>query len=57
MARRSFSIGDPAPWFVCRSSNNPAYHFDTAAGRYLVLCFFASMAVEKNASVIREARA
>ena len=33
--------GDPAPWFKQRSMGNPRYNFDTAAGRYVVLCFFA----------------
>lgn len=35
--------GDPAPLFAQRSGNNPRYVFDTAAGRYLVLCFGATM--------------
>ncbi len=34
------SAGDPAPWFHQRSSGNPRYSFDTAAGRYIVMCFF-----------------
>ncbi len=34
--------GDPAPSFRQRSTTNPQYNFDTAAGRYLVLCFFGS---------------
>ncbi|MGE3150301.1 MAG: 2OG-Fe(II) oxygenase [Pseudorhodoplanes sp.] len=34
--------GDPAPWFHQQSTTNPSYAFDTAAGRYIVLCFFAS---------------
>ena len=34
--------GDPAPWFHQRSTSNPRYAFDTAAGRYIVLCFLAS---------------
>jgi peroxiredoxin len=34
--------GDPAPWFHQRSSGNPRYAFDTAAGRYIVMCFFMS---------------
>ena len=34
--------GDPAPWFTQRATGNPRYTFDTAAGRYLVLCFYAS---------------
>ncbi|GLK67053.1 2OG-Fe(II) oxygenase [Hansschlegelia plantiphila] len=36
--------GDPAPWFSQRATGNPRYAFDTAAGRYLVLCFYASSA-------------
>lgn len=38
------SYGEPAPWFECRSSVNPRFHFDTAAGRYIVLTFFPSAA-------------
>ncbi len=34
--------GEPAPWFHQRSTSNPRYAFDTAAGRYVVLCFFVS---------------
>ena len=39
---RHLQPGDPAPWFQQRSSVNPNYAFDSAAGRYLVLCFFMS---------------
>ena len=39
---RKLSPGDPAPWFTGRETNNPSYMFDTAAGRYIVLCFFGS---------------
>jgi peroxiredoxin len=53
MTRPGFSAGDAAPWFVCRSTNNPNFHFDTAAGRYIVLCFFGSMAGEKSAAALR----
>jgi peroxiredoxin len=34
--------GDPAPWFHQRATSNANYAFDTAAGRYVVLCFYAS---------------
>src|SRR5262245_31631057 len=34
--------GDPAPWFLQRSGSNPRYVFDTAAGRWILLCFFGS---------------
>jgi peroxiredoxin len=36
----SLTPGDPAPWFHQRSSGNPRYSFDTAAGRYIVMCFY-----------------
>ncbi len=34
--------GDPAPWFVARTSANSRYHFDTVAGRWIVLHFLGS---------------
>ncbi|MBC8129994.1 MAG: 2OG-Fe(II) oxygenase [Rhizobiaceae bacterium] len=34
--------GDTAPWFHQRSFANPRYAFNTAGGRYIVLCFFGS---------------
>jgi peroxiredoxin/predicted 2-oxoglutarate/Fe(II)-dependent dioxygenase YbiX len=36
--------GEPAPWFHARSTGNTDFHFDTIAGRYVVLCFFGSAA-------------
>ncbi len=36
------SVGEPAPWFVCRSPSNQRYNFNTVAGRYVVLCFLGS---------------
>ena len=46
--------GDPAPNFSAPSSVNPAFHFDTAAGRYVALCFFASSRLEFAARVPEE---
>jgi predicted 2-oxoglutarate/Fe(II)-dependent dioxygenase YbiX/peroxiredoxin len=34
--------GDPAPWFHQQTSHNPAYHFASAAGRYILLGFFGT---------------
>jgi predicted 2-oxoglutarate/Fe(II)-dependent dioxygenase YbiX/peroxiredoxin len=34
--------GDPAPYFAGASTSNPRFVFDTAAGRYLVLCMLGS---------------
>jgi peroxiredoxin/predicted 2-oxoglutarate/Fe(II)-dependent dioxygenase YbiX len=44
--------GDPAPRFHQRTARNPSYSFDTAAGRYLVLCFFASAADAKGRAAL-----
>lgn len=41
---RALWPGDPAPLFRQRSTSNEKYVFDTAAGRYLILCFFGSAA-------------
>jgi peroxiredoxin/predicted 2-oxoglutarate/Fe(II)-dependent dioxygenase YbiX len=40
MQFKRLTVGDHAPRFTGKETNNPAYVFDTAAGRYMVLCFF-----------------
>lgn len=45
--------GDPAPWFHQRSPGNPRYAFDTVAGRYAVLCFYASAEDAIGAAALR----
>jgi predicted 2-oxoglutarate/Fe(II)-dependent dioxygenase YbiX/peroxiredoxin len=45
-------FGEPAPWFHCRTTRNPAYAFDTVAGRYVVLCFFGSAADPASRQVL-----
>jgi peroxiredoxin/predicted 2-oxoglutarate/Fe(II)-dependent dioxygenase YbiX len=42
MATTLISPGEPAPWFTAASISNPKYHFETVAGRYIVVCFFRS---------------
>src|SRR5215210_781575 len=44
--------GDPAPNFKQRSFSNPDYAFDTAAGRYLVLCFFGNASEAHSQSAL-----
>lgn len=44
--------GDHAPWFQQRSSSSPKFTFDTAAGRYLVLCFFGSASGGSGAAAL-----
>jgi peroxiredoxin/predicted 2-oxoglutarate/Fe(II)-dependent dioxygenase YbiX len=48
--------GDPAPWFNVRTSSNPRYVFDTTAGRYIVLCFFGSAALQPAQKALEEVR-
>jgi peroxiredoxin/predicted 2-oxoglutarate/Fe(II)-dependent dioxygenase YbiX len=49
--------GDPAPMFNARSVANPRYVFSSAAGRYLVLCFFGSAGDAHARAAIDGARA
>lgn len=44
--------GDPAPWFHAAVAGNPRYAFDTAAGRYVVLCFLGSAADAAGAAAV-----
>ncbi|HEX7888156.1 MAG TPA: 2OG-Fe(II) oxygenase [Ramlibacter sp.] len=39
---RNLQPGDAAPWFEQASTTNPRYKFDTAAGRYILMCFFGT---------------
>jgi peroxiredoxin/predicted 2-oxoglutarate/Fe(II)-dependent dioxygenase YbiX len=45
--------GDPAPWFRQRLSTGQAFSFDKAAGRYVILCFFASGSDPQSVSALR----
>jgi peroxiredoxin/predicted 2-oxoglutarate/Fe(II)-dependent dioxygenase YbiX len=49
--------GDPAPWFRQRSTTNPAYNFNTVAGRYVVLCFFGSAADPRGRAALAAVQA
>ena len=46
--RKKWLSGDIIPNFVARATNNPCLQFQNVAGRYIVLCFFGSAAIEKN---------
>lgn len=50
------AAGDPAPSFHQRSPTNPRYAFDTAAGRYIVLCLLGTAANPASARAIEAAR-
>jgi peroxiredoxin len=49
----SLTSGDPAPWFHQRSSGNPRYAFDTAAGRYIVMCFYLTVKDEQSRAALK----
>jgi predicted 2-oxoglutarate/Fe(II)-dependent dioxygenase YbiX/peroxiredoxin len=48
----NLTAGDAAPWFEQRSFSNPRFTFDTVAGKYLVLCFFTSLADPQSRAAI-----
>jgi peroxiredoxin/predicted 2-oxoglutarate/Fe(II)-dependent dioxygenase YbiX len=50
----SLIVGAPAPWFKCRSTSAPVYHFDTVAGRHVVLTFFGSAGEPAAARVLAD---
>jgi len=47
-------IGESAPWFNAASTSNPDYHFDTVAGRYVVISFFRSATDPYAARVLQD---
>jgi predicted 2-oxoglutarate/Fe(II)-dependent dioxygenase YbiX/peroxiredoxin len=51
----NLTIGDPGPWFTQHSYANPKFAFDTAAGRYIVLCFYGSAAAAHSQAALKAA--
>jgi predicted 2-oxoglutarate/Fe(II)-dependent dioxygenase YbiX len=39
---RPLTVGEPAPWFACRTGGRERFVFDSMAGRYLVIAFLGS---------------
>jgi predicted 2-oxoglutarate/Fe(II)-dependent dioxygenase YbiX len=39
---RPLTVGEPAPWFACRTGRRERFVFDSMAGRYLVIAFLGS---------------
>ncbi|MBM4012975.1 MAG: redoxin domain-containing protein [Planctomycetes bacterium] len=55
MSRQHLLVpGEPAPWFTANCTTNPKFHFDSIAGRYIVLCFFGSMARPDSERIVRD---
>ncbi|HUE70345.1 MAG TPA: 2OG-Fe(II) oxygenase [Pirellulaceae bacterium] len=53
-AKKLLNYGEPAPWFAAPCTTNPNFHFDTIAGRYVVLCFFGSAAAEPARTILAD---
>src|SRR5262245_16917229 len=49
----NLTTGDPGPWFAQHSYANPKFAFDTAAGRYIVLCFYGSAAAAHSQAALK----
>ncbi|MGZ6014971.1 MAG: 2OG-Fe(II) oxygenase [Phenylobacterium sp.] len=47
------ALGEPAPWFTAPTPSNPAFVFDTAAGRYVLLVFLPRDDVAAAADALR----
>lgn len=54
MRQTLLTIGEPASWFTARCTSNANYHFDTVAGRYIVLCFFGSRQVKTSQRILED---
>lgn len=52
MSQPRFLVGDPAPDFYCATTKNSNFYFGSVAGRYIVLTFFGSAAIEKSAQAL-----
>ncbi|HJR29991.1 MAG TPA: redoxin domain-containing protein [Pseudomonas sp.] len=57
MRATAFSVGQPAPWFHCRTQLRERFCFDTIAGRYVVLCFLGSAADPVSTKVLEDIQA
>jgi hypothetical protein len=49
---KTWYVGDRIPAFFGKTSSNPKFHFDSMAGRYLIISLMGSASIEKNAAII-----
>lgn len=54
MRQTLLTWGEPAPWFVARATNNPAYTFSSVGGCYVVLCFFQSATRSDSRQILQD---
>jgi peroxiredoxin len=52
MSNMFLSAGEPAPWFTVASTTNPKYHFESVAGRYVLLSFLKSSSNKASQKVL-----
>lgn len=57
MPNRLPQVGEPAPWFAAASPVNKRFHFDSVAGRHVVLCFFGSASHPASRRILDDALA
>ena len=48
MSNCKYNFGESVPYFIAPSSNSNKFHFDTVAGRYVVLSFLGSTSIAPN---------
>jgi len=53
MRTTPLEVGEPAPWFQCRTPSRERFVFDSVGGRYIVLAFFGSAAHPETAELMR----
>jgi predicted 2-oxoglutarate/Fe(II)-dependent dioxygenase YbiX len=51
------TVGDPAPWFTARTAGSDAFVFDSAAGRWVLLCFLPHDAEAARAALLAASNA
>lgn len=56
MRANPVAVGEPAPWFTCRTPGNSRYVFDSVGGRFIVLSFFESAARADAAKLLDAVR-
>jgi predicted 2-oxoglutarate/Fe(II)-dependent dioxygenase YbiX len=54
MREKLLVTGEPAPWFVVRSTNSPQFIFSSVGGRYTILCFFQSAARDDSRRILAD---
>jgi peroxiredoxin/predicted 2-oxoglutarate/Fe(II)-dependent dioxygenase YbiX len=57
MRKAPLTIGEPAPWFVCRTGTRERFEFNVAGGRYVVLSFIRSASEPHAADYLARIRA